>query len=50
MFISSIEMFLLIKEKNEYREVIEKRLLMPTFPDSDMVMFPADPLGFQGPG
>lgn len=39
----------LIREKVEWREVIERRLLMPTFPDKDSVMFPDDPLGRHGP-
>jgi hypothetical protein len=37
------------QEKKEWREVIEKRLLMPTFADEDTLLFPEDPLGRHGP-
>ncbi|XP_058796922.1 NEDD4-binding protein 1-like isoform X2 [Phymastichus coffea] len=38
----------LYAEKVEYRDTIEKRLLIPTFV-GDYVMFPEDPLGRSGP-
>ena len=38
----------LINEKPEWREVIEKRILMQTFIGDDL-MFPHDPLGRGGP-
>ncbi len=37
------------QEKKEWKEVIEKRLLMPTFADEDTLLFPEDPLGRHGP-
>jgi hypothetical protein len=48
--LNKIKKLLVMKDKVEWREVIEKRLLMPTFPDEDIVMFPDDPLGRCGPG
>ena len=39
----------LIDKKAEWREVIEKRILQPTFPDEDSLMIPNDPLGRDGP-
>ena len=39
----------LIKEKLEWREVIEKRILQQTFVCGDDLMFPHDPLGRGGP-
>ena len=47
---NSLTLCFFLQEKVEWREVIEKRLLMPTFPDVDSVMFPDDPLGRHGPG
>jgi len=38
----------LINEKKEWREVVEKRILMQTFVGDD-VIFPHDPLGRTGP-
>ena len=38
----------LYEQKAEWREVVEQRLLMPTF-IGDTVMFPHDPLGRDGP-
>jgi hypothetical protein len=43
MFVSDIQ------EKDEWREVVKERLLQPTFPDEDTVIFPDDPLGRDGP-
>merc|ERR1712228_931509 len=38
----------LINERKEWREVVEKRILMQTFVGDD-VIFPHDPLGRTGP-
>jgi hypothetical protein len=40
----------MLQEKEEWRDVIENRILMPTFPDPETVLFPDDPLGRHGPG
>ena len=40
---------LLPQEKPEWHEVVEKRILMPTFVGEDDLMWPHDPLGRGGP-
>ena len=37
------------QEKPEWHEVVEKRILMPTFVGEDDLMWPHDPLGRGGP-